>query len=139
MGIGIDRLAERSRVSLPSVGSKTFGEWIDSYARGIATGPRNGGRDRYVILDQMVVETKEIVVHRFTVGDTEDPDLYAAQPLWDWRNSDKGQWVMERAIETPFWSRHIDPYQYNHQYAIQARFDTKTLTEYYLRFGKTDS
>lgn len=139
MGIRADRLVERSRIPLPCLGAKTFGEWIDSYARSFAAGPRNGGRDRYVILDQMVVETKEIVVHRFTVGDTDNPDLYAGQSLWDWQHTDQGRWVMERATEPPIWSRFLDPYQYIHQYAIQARFDTKALTEYYLRFGKTSS
>ena len=139
MGIGINRLAERSRISLLGMGAKTFGEWLNSYARSIAAGPRDGRGNRYIVLDQMVVETKEIVVHRFLVGDVEDPDLYAGQPLWEWQNSEKGQWVMERAVETPVWSRALDPFQYQHQYVIQARFDAKTLTEFYLRFGKTDS
>ena len=139
MGIGTNRLVVRERISLPSVAKQEWGDWLNSFARNIAAGPRNGRRDRFIILDQMVVETKEIVVHKFLMGDVEDPDLYAGQPLWEWQNSEKGQWVIERAVETPIWSRALDPFQYQHQYIIQAKFDTKTLTEYYLRFGKTDS
>lgn len=139
MGIGINRLVVRERISLPSVAGQAWGDWLNSFARNIAAGPRNGRDHRFIVLDNMVVETKEIVVHRFSLGDVEDPDLYAGEPLWKWQNSEQGQWVMERATETPIWSRHLDPYQYNTQYVIQAKFDTKTLTEYYLRFGKTDS
>jgi len=35
------------------------------------------------------------------MGDVEDPELYAAQPIINWQNSDQGRWVMEHAIETP--------------------------------------
>lgn len=85
----------------------------------------------------MVIETKEIVVHRFIISDVDDPDLFAGEPLWEWQNSERGQWVMERSIETPVWTRVMEPVYYRYQYVITARFDTKTLTEYYLRFGNT--
>jgi hypothetical protein len=32
-----------------------------------------------------------------------------------------------------------DPVSFGHKYYITAVFKTKTLTEYYLRFGKTPS
>jgi hypothetical protein len=86
----------------------------------------------------MVVETKEIVVHSFTMGDVDDPDLYAAEPLYEWQTSEKGQWVMERALETPMWRRIADPMSFGHRYVVTATFGSKTLTEYYLRFGKIE-
>lgn len=135
MGIGINRMAVRERVPMPGLARTTWGDWIDEFARNVTSGTRVGRGHRYVVLDNMVVETKEIVVHSFTMGDVEDPDLYAGEPLWKWQNSEQGQWVMERAMETPIWSRMIDPFQYHTKYIIQAKFDTKTLTEYYLRFG----
>ena len=81
-------------------------------------------------------ESKKIVVHTFTMGDVDDPDLYAAEPLWKWQNSDQGQWCMQNSIETPEWHRYADPTSFGHKYAVSAVFDTKRLTEYYLRFGK---
>ena len=84
----------------------------------------------------MVIETKEIVVHTFNMGDVDDPDLYAADPLYQWQTSEEGQWVMERALDTPVWNRLADPMYYGHKYIVTATFDPKTLTEYYLRFGK---
>lgn len=86
----------------------------------------------------MVIETKEIIVHSFTMGDVDDPDLYAGEPLYKWQISEEGQWCMERALETPMWSRAVDAYYYGHKYIVTATFDAKTLTEYYLRFGKKE-
>ena len=55
---------------------------------------------------------KTIVAHRFTVGDVEDPDIYAAEPLWEWQNSEAGKWAMENCSETPSWHRDMDPQYY---------------------------
>jgi hypothetical protein len=69
------------------------------------------------------------------MGDVEDPDLYAAEPLYNWEKSEVGQWVMERSTEVPMWKRYIDPHSFGHKYMITATFEEKTLTEYYLRWG----
>lgn len=137
MGVGINRMVERNRIPLPSMGSESYGDWIDSYAKNITSGIRARRINRFVVLDEMVIETKEITVHTFQLGDVEDPDLYAAEPLYNWEKSDHGQWVMEHAMDTPAWYRATDPFNFGYQYAIRATFDTKTLTEYYLRFGNT--
>jgi hypothetical protein len=92
---------------------------------------------QYFIEHDTVIETKKIVVHTFTMGDVEDPDLYAAEPLYQWQNSDQGKWVMENAMDIPEWNRMADPVSFGHKYYVTAVFKTKTLTEYYLRFGKT--
>jgi hypothetical protein len=92
---------------------------------------------KYMLIEDKVVETKKITVHTFLMGDVEDPDLYAAEPLWNWQQSDAGKWVMENAMDTPEWHRRADPMTYGHQYAVVAVFELKKLTEYYLRFGKT--
>ena len=55
--------------------------------------------DTMVFGDQ-VHKIHTVVVHRFRMGDVEDPDLYAAQPLWEWQSSEMGKWVMERAVDT---------------------------------------
>ena len=91
---------------------------------------------KYFIENDKVIETKKIVVHTFTMGDVDDPDLYAAEPLWQWQNSDQGRWVMENAMDVPEWNRMADPITFGHKYYVTAVFDTKRLTEYYLRFGK---
>jgi hypothetical protein len=88
---------------------------------------------RYMIIDDRVEEVREIVVHEFAMGDVEDPDLYAAQPLCEWQDSEQGQWVMEHAIETPCWYRIPDTMQYGYKYQIRAKLSGPRLTEYLLR------
>ena len=86
--------------------------------------------------DQLVVkEIHKVVVHRFRMGDVEDPDLYAAEPLYKWQESDPGKFVMEHAVDKPVWHRHLDQSTYGYQYAIVAELETKKLSEYYLRWG----
>jgi hypothetical protein len=43
-----------------------------------------------------------IIFKEFYMGDVEDPELYAAQPILDWQQSEQGQWVMEHALEQPY-------------------------------------
>jgi hypothetical protein len=81
-----------------------------------------------------VEETKELVVHTFTMGDVEDPDLYAAQPISEWQNSEAGQFVMAHAVEKPYWTRSIDQFNYGYQYAIVARMRESDQTFFRLKF-----
>jgi hypothetical protein len=90
---------------------------------------------KYNIVGDRVEEAKTVVVHKFTMGDVEDPDLYAAQPLYDWEHSDAGQWVMKNACETPTWYRLADPMTYGYKYEIRAKFMGPALTEWILKHG----
>jgi len=38
-----------------------------------------------------------MILHEFTMGDVEDPYLYAGFPIAEWQATDKGQWVMQHA------------------------------------------
>jgi hypothetical protein len=35
-----------------------------------------------------------MIFHTFILHDCEDPDIYAADPIFKWQNTEKGQWVM---------------------------------------------
>jgi hypothetical protein len=85
---------------------------------------------------RIVEEIYKVVVHSFTMGDVEDPDLWAADPLWKWQNSEEGKFVMENAIETPSWHRQIDNTTWGHKYTIVAELEKKKLSEFYLKFDK---
>lgn len=83
----------------------------------------------------MNTETKDYIVyevHRFNMGDVEDPDLWAAQSLWDFEKSDKGKWVMENSNPTASW--HRIPCDYGWQYQIRGYFQPEQLTYYRLKF-----
>jgi hypothetical protein len=96
------------------------------------------GSVRYKVVEkdgqEFVEEIHKIIVHRFRMGDVEDPDLYAAQPLLEWQESESGQFVMKHAVDTPEWHRHVDYETYGHQYTIVAELEKKKLSEFYLRF-----
>ena len=79
--------------------------------------------------------SRNIVVHEFTMGDVEDPDLYAAQPLWNFEKSEKGQWVMEHALESPVWQRQIDYTTFGYRYKVAARLTEQDITYFLLRWA----
>lgn len=86
-----------------------------------------------------VEEIHKVVVHRFIMGDCEDPDIYAAQPLWEWESSDAGQYVMKHAVDKPEWRRNTSYLTMGYEYAIIAELEKKKLAEFYLKFGKVNA
>jgi hypothetical protein len=84
----------------------------------------------------VVEEIHKVTVYTFSVGDVEDPDIYAAEPIWKWQQSDAGKFVMEHAVETPSYHQQLDYYTYGYRYAIVAELEAKKLSEFYLRWGK---
>lgn len=91
---------------------------------------------KYNLVGDRVEECKEIIVHEFSMGDVDDPDLYAAQPLHEWESSDEGQWVMKNAAETPSWYRIADFTSFGYKYQIRAKLMGPALTEWLLKYGK---
>jgi hypothetical protein len=86
--------------------------------------------------DQITVrEIHKIVVHCFRLGDVDDPEIYAAEPIWEWQQTDAGKFIMEHSEETPEYHQHIDHVHYGYQYAITAKLEKKKLAEFYLRWG----
>ena len=43
-----------------------------------------------------------MIFHQFQLGDVEDPDLYAAQPIWEWQQTEKGKWIMEHGLNLSY-------------------------------------
>ena len=89
--------------------------------------------NKFMLNNNQVDEVREVVVHSFTMGDVEDPDLYAAEPLWKWQESEAGQWVMNNALDVPQWHRMTDPVSFGYKYYITAHLSGPSLTEYLLR------
>ena len=89
-----------------------------------------------ILLDNTVQSKVACVVYQFKIGDVEDPEIYAAEPLWKWQQSEEGKWVMSHAVETPSWYRIPDVMQYGYRFEIRAKLTGARLTEYMLRHGK---
>jgi hypothetical protein len=90
---------------------------------------------RYTVEDGTVKEIHKVVVHKFNLADVEDPDIYAAGPMFDWERSEAGQFVMKYAVDKPEWHRHMDPMWMGYRYIIVAELESKKLSEFYLRWG----
>ena len=78
--------------------------------------------------------TIECIVHKIRMGDVEDPDLFVAQPIYEWQQTEAGKYVMANSAPEPMWLRSMDPGTYGYQYTIKAYFTPKQLTYWKLKF-----
>ena len=90
---------------------------------------------RYTVEDDVVKEIHKVVVHRFNISDTDDPEIYAAEPIWKWQQSESGKFIMENAVDIPVFHKHLNSLSYGYEYAITAELEAKKLSEFYLRWG----
>lgn len=79
------------------------------------------------------METVKVIVHKFSLGDVDDPEIYAAQPIYEWQQTEAGKWVMENSVDT-YWLKHNDYQSYSLQYKIVATFTEKDATYYALKY-----
>lgn len=86
------------------------------------------------LVDGVPVTYSDVVVHSFSIGDVEDPDLYAGSPLSDWQSSEEGEWVSANAIEPVTWYRHLDFHSYGWKYSIVARLRAEDQTYWTLKW-----
>lgn len=91
---------------------------------------------QYKIIDDQVHQIHKVVVHRFKLGDVEDPALYAATPLMEWQESEIGKWVMSHSIEPPIWHRMHDHISYYYEFAVVAKFKEKDYTHWLIKWKK---
>jgi hypothetical protein len=87
------------------------------------------------IIDGLPVRFRDVCVHKFTVGDVEDPVAYAGEPLWNWQQSAAGVWVMGNAEEKPYWVKDLDPATYMYRFRIMARLSEFNETFFRLKYG----
>ncbi len=79
------------------------------------------------------METVKVVVHTFSVGDVDDPEIYAAQPIYEWQQTEAGKWVMENSIDT-YWARHNNYQSFSLQYRIVATLSEQDATYFALKY-----
>jgi hypothetical protein len=77
-----------------------------------------------------------VTVHRFTVGDVEDPDIYAAEPILQWQKSESGAWVMQHSRDTMFSRDTMNTPFWGYNFKIVADLDDPDAVYYTLRWGE---
>lgn len=128
----------KNSISWPSAPDRTSAinqALADAYFKHHSPYTHRPPKNKYNVIGDRVEECKEIIVHQFSMGDVDDPDLYAAQPLYEWEHSEAGQWIMKNAADTPTWYRLADPVSYGYKYQIRAKLMGPALTEWLLRHG----
>ena len=86
------------------------------------------------IVDGRPVRFSDMCVHEFYIGDVEDPDIYAAEPVWTWQRSELGQWVTTHAVGEIYWTRSADYVSYGFRYRIIARLSEHNQTFFKLKW-----
>jgi hypothetical protein len=93
-------------------------------------------KPKYQIVSDNGEETVSIthVVHTIRMGDVEDPDLFVAQPIYEWQQTEAGKWIMENSNPAPSWHRQVDYTTYGQLYLIKAYLTHKQLTFWKLKY-----
>ncbi len=81
------------------------------------------------------VRFRDVCVHSFFLSDVDDPEIYAAEPIMTWQNSDQGQWIMANAQTQPYWIQHTDYNSMGHAFKIMARLSEQNETFWRLKWG----
>jgi hypothetical protein len=68
------------------------------------------------------------------MGDVEDPDLFVADPIFKWQQTDAGKFVMQNSIEPPIWQRNIDENGWGWKYSIIAYLSEQDETYFRLKY-----
>lgn len=77
----------------------------------------------------------KIQVHKFNMGDVEDPELYAAFPLHEFETSEKGQWLKEHSTEQMWYDIGMCRDTYGYKCTIFANLAEHDLTFFNLKWG----
>ena len=83
----------------------------------------------------MSVQCHQVVVHTIKVSDVEDPDLFVAEPIWQWQQTEAGQYIMSHAVETPTWVSNFSETGFAYIYQIVARLREPDLVFWRLKWG----
>lgn len=76
---------------------------------------------------------KRIIFATFNMGDVEDPEIYIAQPIYEFQQTPKGQWMMSNCKD-PTYQIMPCPETYGYRAVISGLVEDIQATEYYLRW-----
>ena len=80
---------------------------------------------------------QKIIFHRFGIGDPDDPEIYAAQPLYEFMQTEKGQWVKANCAD-PCYIIRPDLTTYGQQVIVYGEVEDILATEYCLRWANVE-
>ena len=78
---------------------------------------------------------KKIVVHTFRIAESEDPEIYAAEPIWQWQQTEMGQWVMAHSRPEPEWHMNHDHTTFGYRVHITATLSDEDSVFFLLKYN----
>ena len=85
------------------------------------------------------LKENEIIVHFFRMGDVDDPEIYAGEPLYKWQQTDHGKWVMKHALQPPTYHIIPDLLYAGYKIVVSAELSPKDQTFYRLKWPENIS
>lgn len=79
--------------------------------------------------------TVKVVFHTFSIGDVEDPEIYASMGLSEWRKTERGIWCWENSIGPIHFHSMLDTQMYSYKVAITGELSPENFTYYKLKWG----
>ena len=76
---------------------------------------------------------KRIIFAKFNLGDVEDPEIYAAFPIYEFKQTPKGRWMIENCPE-PVYDISMNYDTYGYQVVLHGKVEDQLATEFYLRW-----
>ena len=80
----------------------------------------------------------QITFHSFTMGDVDDVDIYVAQPIYEWQQTQQGKWVMANAQDLKYYTN-PDASTFGYKITIRGSLEPIKATEYFLRWNNAQS
>ena len=72
------------------------------------------------------------ILHEFRMGDVEDIDIYAPQPIHEWQQTPAGKWCMEKATDLEYHTQ-VDHTTMDHRVTITGYLSGKHATFWALK------
>lgn len=77
------------------------------------------------------------VLHTFKMGDVDDVEIYAAQPIYEWQQTEAGKWCMENATNLHYLTG-FDPTGYGYKISITGDLKEHDCTYFMLKYNNAN-
>ena len=82
------------------------------------------------------MQTQKVMLHNFTVGDVEDPMLYASFSIQEWQQTEKGQWCTENCEGEIYFHSSADPISLGYKIALEGEMTEQNYTFFKLKWSQ---
>ena len=89
---------------------------------------------RVRVVDGIAIEESDVEVHRFFIGDTDEPTIVAGFELAKWDATEAAEWVRAHAIGELYWISGPSTDYYHVCYRVMARLTRQDQTFFKLKF-----